>query len=98
MAWSFRFSLRNLLMTTFWFSIFGGVVCFAKLLDRYTSDCSETTRTIVFVPLFVVYYAPLCAAIGALFGRTKAGLLCGLAIGALGALMLSMIGLDSMKG
>jgi hypothetical protein len=97
MAKRFRFSLRDLLMITFWFSAFGGMFYFMRLVGGYTADWSESARTIVCVPLGVMFYVVLCGAIGSLFGKTKAGLLCGLVIGAIGAFFMSVIGLDAIR-
>ena len=97
MAKRFQFSIRDLFVTTSLFSIFGGMYYVGRFLRSYTDGWSESARTIVFVPFGVMFFVALGGAIGSLFGKTKAGLLCGLVIGAIEMLAMSVIGLDAIR-
>jgi hypothetical protein len=68
-----------------------------RFVGSYTNGWLEQARTIVVVPHLVMFYVVLCGAIGSLFGKTKAGFLCGLVIDALGAITMSLVGLDAVR-
>jgi len=97
MAKRFQFGTRDLFLTTLLFSIFGGMYYVGKPIRSYTDEWSEPARTIVCVPYGVMVFVVLGGAIGSLFGKTKAGLLFGLVIGAIEMLAMSVIGLDAIR-
>jgi hypothetical protein len=77
----FQFSLRNLLLAMFWFSICGlavAVIARNWPRDPFPKGSWSANMAVYWLAAFVVVWSP-CVAIGALFGRTKRGMLVGIA-------------------
>ena len=74
-----RFSLRNMLWTTFWLALWSATFPTGQWMEHRGLGTSMWLLALV-----AVFVAAPCAAVGSLLGKTKAGILVG-ALFALGA-------------
>jgi hypothetical protein len=79
----FQFGLRNALWMTAWLSLFAGSCVVLGSIDNYTRKWPDVVFVTLLVVLWLVVISTPVIAVCTLFGRTRTGVIAGLAISAL---------------
>src|SRR5689334_3939473 len=83
MVTRYQFSLRNALWMTAWLSLSAGSCVALRSVDNYTRKWPDVVFVTVLVVLWLAVISAPVIAVCTLFGRTRTGVIAGLAISAL---------------